>query len=61
MLVLTFDTNGKAIITHAGEQLVVVFKEQKGNKSRAAFDGPRSFQIDREEVHQRKRKSQRAA
>jgi len=52
MLALTRKPQERAVVrTPAGEVLVVTIARVDRNKVRILFDGPMSFEIDREEVY----------
>lgn len=56
MLVLGFDVNQGATITHNGETLRVVYVELRSGRVRLGFEGPLSFDIVRDDAKDREAK-----
>ena len=47
-LVLTLHKDDAIIIRHAGETLLIKIAADRHNQRRLAFEGPKSFRVDRE-------------
>lgn len=62
-LVLSRQRDERVIITNqkTGEELAVCVADIRGDKVRLGFKGPTYFTIDREEIHEAKRREAREA